>query len=413
MAMGTPTGAGRLMKTTDGINWVAASPVFPGGSSLIAIVIAPSPTFRTFYLGLSGGPNPPTVWHTADGGTTWDTTPNGVPANLQPNGGAVDYANSDRAFMGFGGAAGGSVRMTTDGGRNWSPLDGTGSSALPAAPVLGLALDPADPNVLYAATSVGVLRGRVTPGPTPTAAWAPFDEGLPDGLDVNDIVVNRASSLLTIGTMGHGAYQRDIRPGATCPPVQLLVRDNVFDRGTIPSFNGIPDPEHPIPDPTHPGFYKPDDSPGGVLHWWNSADIRVDVPSLDPPANQIPDADSVEMESSPIRIAAPPAGTLKDSEPVPGQPAKVYVQVSNQGVRPACDVRVLILWTDATTTLPLLPADFWAVTFPAVGGCGPLASGSGWNLIDAARPYRTIPVVNPEYPEAVGFDWAVPASSSA
>jgi photosystem II stability/assembly factor-like uncharacterized protein len=413
VAMGQPTGATRLIKTTDGITWSPASPMFPGSASLTTIVIAPSSSFQTYYLGLSGGPNPPTVWHTADGGQNWDTTPNGLPTNLQPNGGAVDSTDPKRAFMAFGGFGGGSVRMTTDGGKNWISLDGSGASALPGAAVLGLAIDPANSNLLYAATSVGVLRGQVTPGAPPTAAWAPFDEGLPDGLDVNDIVVNRATGLLTIGTMGHGAYQRDIRPGVMCPPVMLLVRDNVFDRGTIPSPDSLADPEHPITDPTHAGFYKPDDTPGGLLHWWNSTDIRIDVPSVDPPANQIPNADSVEMESCPIRISDCPPGTLMDSEPVPGKPAKVYIQVTNQGVRPASNVRVIALWTDATTTLPLLPDNFWTVTFRATGQCGPLTGGYGWNLVDVAQPCRTVPVVNPDYPETVRFDWNVPQSSSA
>ena len=60
--------------------------------------------------------------------------------------------------------------------------------------------------------------------------------------------------MIVVGSMGHGAFQRDIRPGLTCPSAQLVVRDNVIDRGATPSPSGVPDPEHPIADPARPGF---------------------------------------------------------------------------------------------------------------------------------------------------------------
>jgi len=71
-------------------------------------------------------------------------------------------------------------------------------------------IDPANPNELYLATTVGVFRGQIGTGSTPTAVWAPLDDGLPDGADVTDISLNRAARVLTIGTFGSGAYQREI-----------------------------------------------------------------------------------------------------------------------------------------------------------------------------------------------------------
>jgi hypothetical protein len=272
---------------------------------------------------------------------------------------------------------------------------------------------PNDPNTIYVSTWIGVFRGTITAGTPPTAAWTPFDEGLPDGLDVNDIWVNQTTGVLSIGTMGHGAYQRDVRLGITCPPVQLVVRDDVFDRGVTPSPSGIPDPEHPVPDPARPGFYKPNDDPGSMLYWWCSPDIRIDVPSQDAPANLIANADHVEFETAPVEIASPPPGVMRDSDPVRGQPARAYVQVTNRGIRPASSVRVVALWADATAGLPLLPADFWTTTFP--GGstaCGALDTSTGWNFVQPASPCRVIPVVNPLVPEVVGFDWAVPLGAA-
>ena len=95
---------------------------------------------------------------------------------------------------------------------------------------------------------------------------------------ITDIWVNRATGILSIGTMGHGVFQRDIRPGASCSSRILLVRDNVYDRAVEPSPFDLPDAEHPIVDAARPNFYKPDDTPGGRVYWWTSNDIRIAVP---------------------------------------------------------------------------------------------------------------------------------------
>lgn len=254
---------------------------------------------------------------------------------------------------------------------------------------------------------MGVLSGTITPaaGTTPpSGSWTPFDEGLPDGLDINDIWVNRATGILRIGTMGHGAYQRDVRPGIACPAARLLVRDNVDDQGERPSVSGVPDPEHPSPDPARPGFYKPDDTDAGRLSWWSSADIRIDVPSSAPVKNRIAPADHVEMQSCPINLSDCPPGTLLDASPQRGQTARVYAQVNNVGLQPASDVRVVALFADASTGLPLLPADFWTTTFPAGStGCGALDTSTGWHFADPSNPCRVIPVVNPRSSRSGGL----------
>lgn len=397
-----------VIKTTDARTWNKASPTIPAGQSVSFFAIAPSSSFQTYYLGV-GGAVPP-IWWTTNGGTNWQTTAAGLP-NAWPTGGAVDWSDSTRAFASFNGGSG--VYMTTDGGATWSGLGGSGAAALPSTLATGVAVDPFDPNTLYVSTWIGIFKGTITPGSPPTAAWTPFDEGLPDGMDINGIWVNRNTGILIIGTMGHGAYQRDIRPGITCPAVALVVRDNVFDRGLTPSPSGLPDAEHPVPDPARPGFYKPNDDPAGEVYWWSSPDIRIDVPSQDLPQNQIASADHVEFETAPIEIASPPPGVMKDSNPIKGQPAHAYVQVTNHGIQPASNVRVVAIWADATTGLPLLPNDFWTTTFPAGSTtCGALDTSTGWQFVEPANPCRVIPVVNPPVPEVVGFNWNVPAGAA-
>lgn len=402
-----------LLKTTDGKTWTAPSSSLASGVSISTIGIAPSSSFQTYYIGVLGGAAP-SIWTTTNGGSTWNTTPTGVP-NLSPNSIAVDYTTSTRAVAGFGGGGGGAggVYITTDGGNSWQPIDGGGANALPNAPVTSVAIDPSDPNKLYIGTSIGPFVGEITPGSPPTASWTPFDEGLPDGLDVSAVWVNRTTGILNIGTFGHGSAQRDVRPGITCPGAELMVRDNVFDHGAEPSPSGVPDTEHPIPDPSRPGFYMPDNTSAGEVYWWDSTDIRIDVPSIDPPMNTIASADHVELETCPIELSSCPQGAILDSNPIRGQLAKAYVQVTNQGLSPASNVRVIALYADASAGLPLLPPSFWTTTLPSGStSCGALDTSTGWNLVDPSNPCQTIPVVNPEVPEVAAFNWNVPVTAA-
>jgi len=412
----------RVLKTTDGVNWTSASPTLAPGGVISFLSIAPSSSFQTYYAGIayapptltdcpafSGTSFPATIWRTTNGGGLWNTTPTGLP-DLWPTNATVDPSNADRAFVTF--AASGAVYLTTN-GTAWSSVSGTGASALPNTAVWGLAIDPSDANTVYAATSVGVFKGTITPGSPPSGSWVPFDEGLPDGVTSYGIWVNPTTKVLTIATMGHGSFQRDIRPGFTCPARMLVVRDNVYDRGITPSPSSVADAEHPIPDAARPGFYKPDDTPGGQVYWWTSSDIRIDVPSIDLPRNTFSTVDNVELESCPTLIGNCPAGTMVDSEARRGRPAKAYVQVANRGLQPVTSVRVIALYADASTGLPLLPANFWTTTFPAGSTtCGALDTSTGWHLVDSGSPCRVVPVVNPDLPEVVGFNWSVPATAA-
>ena len=398
----------RLLKTTDGLNWNNASPTFPAGAALGSIGIAPSSSFQTYYIGVGAG----AIWRTTNGGGVWAQASTGIPAFAAVSGIDVDRTNPARAVA----ATSDGIFLTIDTGATWNSIAGAGATALPTSAITGAVFDPSDANKVYAVSDVGAFRGTITPaaGATPpSGSWTPFDEGLPDGLDINDLWVNRANGILKIGTMGHGAYQRDIRPGITCPSARLLVRDNVNDYGITPSVSGAPDPEHPIPDPARPTFYKPDDTSAGRLYWWSSTDVRIDVPTADPAKNQIAQADHVEMQICPINLSSCPAGALLDSNPRRGQAAKVYAQVTNTGLQPGTNVRVVALFADAGAGLPLLPTDFWTTTFPAGStSCGALDTSTGWKFAEPANPCRVIPVVNPDVPEVAQYNWTVPVGQA-
>jgi hypothetical protein len=417
---GIDCGKRTIVKTTDGIDWKATdADLLPGGAPIV-LASAPSAMFQTYlaavaYRKVDNKLLPcvtpmtfnPYVIRTDDGGKTW-TTVAGLPATPEPSSLVFDPDDKSRSYVTYRNAE--RIYMSTGG--PYSQIAGTFPNALPND-VRRVAVDPFDTNVLYAATSVGMFRGVVTPGTPPAATWAPFDEGLPDGLEINDLWVDPQTGILTIGTFGFGAFRRDIRKDTQCAARMLVVRDCVNDDGRQPSPCGGPDPEHPIPNGNwNGGSYVPDDSYAGSAHWFASRDIRVDVPSKNPPANQIEDADSVEFELCPTAVAKCPPQSMIDSEPVGLKEARVYVQVTNRGVEPVTKTRVIALWSPSAAAFDSLPATFWTKTFPADGKCGPLDPGTSWQLVNLVEPCQTIATVTPDMPELARFYWNVPFAAN-
>jgi hypothetical protein len=80
----------------------------------------------------------------------------------------------------------------------------------------------------------------------------------------------------------------------------------------------------------------------GFIPHWESVDIRVDVPPLQP---------------APTTSAAFDA--LVDENPVSGQLNKVYVRVRNRGPNAVSTATVKLHWAFAGAGLPNLPGDFW------------------------------------------------------
>src|SRR5262249_49429557 len=123
-------------------------------------------------------------------------------------------------------------------------------------------------------------------------------------------------------------------------------------------------------------------SPGGLLHWWDSADIRISVPGSGVESDAWIE-DPVSVESCPVEAAYCPNGTIPDEYPIRGQRAKVYVQVHNRGNRAATNVRVLAIWTPADAGVPLLPDGFWTTTLPAnATACGGWPGPTNWHFFD-------------------------------
>ncbi|MBI5566620.1 MAG: hypothetical protein HY870_17090, partial [Chloroflexi bacterium] len=121
----------------------------------------------------------------------------------------IDPNNVNTAYVTFAyyAPAGQGVWKTTNlnaGSPTWT-ASGTG---MPSVPVNAFAVDPADSNVLFAGTDIGVYQS--TNG---GANWAPFNANLPR-TPVFDLVFQNANRVLRAATHGRGIYEYDFAPVA-------------------------------------------------------------------------------------------------------------------------------------------------------------------------------------------------------
>lgn len=115
----------------------------PGGGTVTAVAFAPSDASRV-YAGLAGG----AVQRSDDGGVTWRPSSFGI-SNPLVHTLAVDPADPDKVFAG---TQRGFFR-SADGGSSWLT-----SSPVNALKVHAIAVDPARPRVIYVGTDKGIYR---------------------------------------------------------------------------------------------------------------------------------------------------------------------------------------------------------------------------------------------------------------
>ncbi len=148
-----------------------------------------------------------TVSLSTDGGATWTERNAGLPGGLVTRivAASGDGLTAYAVFAGYSGTASGHVFRTADGGKTWTNVSGN----LPDVPISSFAVDPGDPNDLFAGTDVGVFRS-VDGG----ASWASFNQGLPNA-SVYDLAFHPVTGDLVAATYGRGLFR--ISPGAVVP----------------------------------------------------------------------------------------------------------------------------------------------------------------------------------------------------
>jgi photosystem II stability/assembly factor-like uncharacterized protein len=154
LASGVGNGAWRLVGPT---RYVRGQSGYNGGIGRInAIAFHPTQP-STFYVGAPVGG----LWRTQDGGTTWMALTDGLPV-VGVSDIAIDPSNPDTIYLLTGDGDGRNVPSmgvvkSTDGGRTWQA---TGLTWARNDPQHGyrLAMHPAAPTVLLAATTDGLIR---------------------------------------------------------------------------------------------------------------------------------------------------------------------------------------------------------------------------------------------------------------
>ena len=194
-------GSNRLYRSENqGTTMTDVSGTLPARIS--AIAIAP----QNDDVRLAGLTNGQVFLSTTAGATTMTNVTGSIPARYVGRI-AIDPANADIAYValnGFGLVAGQHVWKTTNllsGTPTWTPA----GNGIPDTPVNAFAIDPANPQILYAGADIGVFRS-VDGG----ANWEPFSEGLPR-LAVFGMEIQPVHRVLRIATHGRGIYEMNLR----------------------------------------------------------------------------------------------------------------------------------------------------------------------------------------------------------
>mgnify|MGYP001591777030 CR=1 FL=1 len=115
-------------------------------------------------------------------------------------------------YVALGGFASNNLWKTTDSGTTWTPIVGTGATALPSIPIYGIARHPQNPQWLYVSTEMGVYASS-----DGGLHWSTSNEG-PANTRVDEITfLTGGSTTLLAATYGRGLFTADIPLTPPCP----------------------------------------------------------------------------------------------------------------------------------------------------------------------------------------------------
>jgi photosystem II stability/assembly factor-like uncharacterized protein len=203
-------GGRTLWRTRDGAeNWEAASAAIPEGN-ISMMAAAPGNPDRVVFGTSRGSIHLSDAALSATEETVWQSS--------RPRAGfvswlAFDPANADIVYATYStfnsGLDRGHVFRSVDGGRSWTPLEGSGDSRLPDIPVHSIVIDPRDSSTLYIGTDLGVFVS-LDSGET----WAREESGFPNTV-VESLVLDPGGSLFAF-THGRGAFRVRLTGTASC-----------------------------------------------------------------------------------------------------------------------------------------------------------------------------------------------------
>jgi hypothetical protein len=202
------------MTASGGGNWISAIAVRPGNST-VAWVGHNNGELYVSSDALSVAP----AWRAVAG----------LPARFVSRI-VFDPTNADRVYVAFGGFMVGNLYVTDNGGTSWAGL----GAALPAAPILALAIGRHNPQLLYAGTEVGLLASE-----DGGQSWSASNDG-PANVPIEELSWIDDNTIVA-ATHGRGAFLA-LTDGSS--PVDIVefyhaVLDHYFVSALQPDINAL------------------------------------------------------------------------------------------------------------------------------------------------------------------------------
>ncbi len=183
---------GVLYSTDGGQSWQMGSVFGP-----IQLVFAPSDPSMVYATADTG------LFVSGDGGMTWTPLQHEQVSGFSPPVVAVQPNDAHTVYVSRPDTG---VLKTTDGGQTWTLL----TTGLPQAPVMALAVDPANPQILFAGVGAGQASmggGGVFRSTDGGLTWAQMSAGLPpEGMFLSVVIDPTNSQVVYVGDNFSGVY---------------------------------------------------------------------------------------------------------------------------------------------------------------------------------------------------------------
>jgi photosystem II stability/assembly factor-like uncharacterized protein len=196
---------GSVFKTVDGgYTFYPLSTNLPVNENVLFLKVSPQFADQLYAITSGGG-----LYASSDAGNSWFPDSQGVPYHAL----AMDV-DPTRPWILYLGTAGGGIYKSTSTGGQWSSTGG----GLGSPYVFSVAVDPGNPDTVYAGTSAGVYKS--TDGGD---SWQPAMSGLPTGTVTSIVIDIRTGSSVFASIQDNGVYR-------------------TTDGGTnwSPAYNGLP-----------------------------------------------------------------------------------------------------------------------------------------------------------------------------
>lgn len=197
-------GSTTLIKSTNGGSSFFNQQPDPvdNGNYVLSIGVSKTNPDTMYFATAPSDTYPMHMFRSANGGATKTDISNGLP-NRYPMRITVSPENSSVVYAVFGGFGTGHLYKSINGGAAWTDI----STDLPDLPFHCLAVDPLQPNNIYAGCDFTVYAS--TDG---GQTWSTFADDLPEAVMIWDLVVSASDHMLYAFTHGHGTYKRDFLP---------------------------------------------------------------------------------------------------------------------------------------------------------------------------------------------------------